>query len=88
LALVITGVQAAYKREIRQGTAVVSCEDPRIDGRTLKLRQRVWNERGKEAVVAEVDSMFMDVRARRGMEAPEEFRRAFEGWARLTPNDG
>jgi acyl-CoA thioesterase FadM len=83
-ALVITQVQAAYKREIRKGRIVVSCEEPLVEGRTLRLRQRVWNERGKVAVEARVDSMFMDTRLRRGVDAPEPFRDAFEGWARLT----
>lgn len=71
--LVITRVDVAYKREVKAGDATVTCEDIRYDDRTIIMRQRIINSRGKTAVEGEVHSMFMDMHSRRGMEAPSDF---------------
>jgi len=77
-ALVITRVEAVYKREIKKGRVRVTCEEPSVEGRYLTLRQRVFNDRGKLMVEATVESVFMNVRTRRGMDVPQDFRQAFE----------
>ena len=76
-ALVITSVQCQYKREVLKGGVTVTCDQGEIRGRNLILRQRIINSKGKEAVLAVVDSVFMDIQTRRGMEPPPEFSAAF-----------
>lgn len=71
--LVITRVDVAYKREVKAGPILVTCEDIRYDDRTIRMRQRIVNARGKTAVEGEVHSMFMDSTSRRGIEAPDDF---------------
>ncbi len=74
--LVVTGVSVSYKREVKRGTISVTCDRVRIDGKTMRIAQRIVNERNKVAVEAEVSLMFMDPDARRGAEIPDDFRRA------------
>jgi YbgC/YbaW family acyl-CoA thioester hydrolase len=81
-ALVITKVEAAYKREVKKGAVTVTCETPAIDGKTLVVHQKILNERGKIAVEARIESVFMDMNTRRGMAPPEEFKAAFLAWAK------
>jgi YbgC/YbaW family acyl-CoA thioester hydrolase len=75
--LVITSVQAQYKREVKRGIATVTCDRVGRNGRALVIHQRLINERGKVAVEAVVESMFMDHATRRGMNPPEDFLAAF-----------
>lgn len=81
-ALVIAKVEAAYKREVKKGVVSVTCEDMTIDGRTLLVHQRILNARGKVAVDARIESVFMDMDTRRGMDVPGDFAIAFLGWAK------
>ena len=76
-ALVITRVDVAYKREVKRGAITVTCEEPTIEGRTIVVRQRILNERGKTAAEGMIESVFMDMSSRRGMDIPEDFRAAF-----------
>jgi YbgC/YbaW family acyl-CoA thioester hydrolase len=75
--LVITSVQAAYKREVKRGKVTVTCDRVDLNGRALVIHQRILNERGKVAVEAVVESVFMDNSTRRGMTPPEDFLTAF-----------
>jgi YbgC/YbaW family acyl-CoA thioester hydrolase len=81
-ALVIAKVEATYKREVKKGLVTVTCEDIAIDGRTLIVHQKIVNARGKVAVDARIESVFMDMNTRRGMDIPEDFKIAFLGWAK------
>lgn len=76
-ALVIAQVEATYLREVKRGTVTVTCEDMAIEGRALIVRQKILNARGKVAVDARIQSVFMDISTRRGMEVPEDFHAAF-----------
>jgi YbgC/YbaW family acyl-CoA thioester hydrolase len=78
--LVISGVTARYLREVKRGRVQATCENPVLNGRTLILTQRILNERGKVAVEARIESVFMDQNTRRGMHPPEDFARAFLDW--------
>lgn len=80
-ALVITKVTASYKREIKRGAATVTCDRAEVRDRTLVIHQTLLNERGKPAVELVIESVFMDVKSRRGMEPPPEFLKAFLAWA-------
>lgn len=76
-AAVITAVAAQYKREVKRGRVTVTCEDLEVDGKTLIIGQKILNERGKVAVEARIESVFMDMDTRRGMLPPEGFVEAF-----------
>lgn len=76
-AAVITAVAAQYKREVKRGRVSVTCEDLRVDGKTLVIGQKILNERGKVAVEATIESVFMDMTTRRGIMPPEGFIEAF-----------
>lgn len=75
--LVITKVEASYKREVKRGLAQVTCTALETRDRSLIIHQQIINERGKVAVEAVVESMFMDVHSRRGMYPPADFLDAF-----------
>jgi len=75
--LVITKVEAEYKREVKRGRVTVTCESPVLEGRVLVVDQKILNERGKVAVEARIQSVFMDHTTRRGMNPPPEFVEAF-----------
>jgi YbgC/YbaW family acyl-CoA thioester hydrolase len=76
-AAVITAVAAQYKREVKRGRATVTCEDLKVEGKTLIIGQKILNERGKVAVEARIESVFMDMNTRRGIMPPEGFIEAF-----------
>ncbi len=74
--LVITGAQVAYKREVKRGSVEVTCDSVTLDDRTIRIRQRIINERQKVAVEAELSLMFMDRDTRRGTLPPPDFAAA------------
>jgi acyl-CoA thioesterase FadM len=77
--LVIVGVDAVYKREVKLGTVKVTCDSVEVVDRVIKIRQRILNERDKVAVEGTFSLMFMDATTRRGMKLPEDFERALVG---------
>ena len=77
LFLVITDIAVQYKREVRQGPIKITCDNPRIEKRTVVVDQRILNPRGKVAVEATVKSMFLSNEKRRATHPPEEFVQAF-----------
>jgi len=81
-ALVITKVEAVYKREVKRGRVTVTCDRAEVRDRTLVIHQTLLNERGKPAIDLVIESVFMDVKSKRGMEPPPEFLKAFLAWAR------
>jgi len=74
--LVVTGVTASYKREVKRGSISVTCDSAAIDGRTIRIGQRIVNERNKVAVEAQISLVFMDPVARRGADIPDDFKLA------------
>ena len=76
-AAVITAVAAQYKREVKRGRVSVTCEDLKVEGKTLIIGQKILNERGKVAVEARIESVFMDMNTRRGIMPPDGFIEAF-----------
>jgi acyl-CoA thioesterase FadM len=79
--LVITKVEAAYKREVKGESVTVTCDKARLDGRGLVIHQRILNEKGKAAVEAVIESVFMDMNTKRGMFPPEDFLKAYRSLA-------
>ena len=77
LFLVITRIDAQYKREIRLGPITVTCENPRIDGKRVALTQRIVNERGKECIVALVEFAFLSGQTGRSIVPPDRFIEKF-----------
>jgi YbgC/YbaW family acyl-CoA thioester hydrolase len=80
-ALVITKVAASYKREVKGESVTVTCDRAGLDGRALVVHQRILNEKGKEAVEAVIESVFMDTDTRRGIAPPDDFLRAYRSLA-------
>jgi acyl-CoA thioesterase FadM len=76
LGLVIGSVQAHYKRELKGGRITVTCDRLEVQGRSIIIYQRILNSKGKTAVEAVIESVFMDIQARRGISPPEEFLEA------------
>lgn len=76
-AAVITAVSAQYKREVKRGRVTVTCENLEVAGKTLIIGQKILNERGKVAVEARIESVFMDMSTRRAIMPPEGFIEAF-----------
>lgn len=74
--IVVTRADVAYKREVKRGKVVVTCEVVEIDGRTVRMQQKIINERGKVAVEAVISLMFMDGETRLGVLPPEDFATA------------
>jgi YbgC/YbaW family acyl-CoA thioester hydrolase len=70
---VIAGIQVEYKREVKLGEIVVTCDEARIERKSLKIKQRILNARGKVAVEAEVTSMLLSKHTGRSAEIPQEF---------------
>jgi YbgC/YbaW family acyl-CoA thioester hydrolase len=76
LGLVIGSVQASYKRELKGGSVTVTCDRLELRGRSIIINQRILNSKGKVAVEAVVESIFMDIQARRGVSPPQDFLEA------------
>ena len=74
--LVITKVEASYLREVKRGTVTVTCDRVEIEDKTIKIHQRILNQRGKTAVEGIVCSMCMDIASRRGIALPPELVQA------------
>jgi acyl-CoA thioesterase FadM len=78
MALVISRIEVAYRREVKGPEIDVTCEEGVISGREIVLVQRLLLANGKEAVRATVGSMFLSRRAGRGVHPPASFREPFE----------
>ena len=58
LFLVVTNVTVQYKREVIEGSYQVTVEEPKmLDAKRLRIKQRILNAKGKDAVVTEVEIM-------------------------------
>jgi YbgC/YbaW family acyl-CoA thioester hydrolase len=75
--LVITKVESTYKREVKGESVTVTCDKASLQGRGLVIHQRILNEKGKVAVEAVIESVFMDTNTKRGMSPPEDFLKAY-----------
>ncbi len=75
--LVITKVEAAYKREVKGESVTVTCDKAQLKGRGLVIHQRILNHKGKLAVEAVIESVFMDTNTKRGILPPDDFLKAY-----------
>ena len=69
---VIVRIEVDYKREVFKGPIRVTCEGFEVQGKTLRLRQRLYNHRGKEALNALIELKFMDGKSRFAVEVPQK----------------
>ncbi len=81
LFLVISALEIKYLREVLAGEISVTCEDPTVVGRVIKMQQRLINSRGKTCIRALVECMFMDGNTRRAVTPPASF---VEALTRIT----
>lgn len=77
--IVVTRVDMSYKREVKRGEVLATCDSVACEGRTIRIHQRVINNRGKAAIEGVVELMFMDIETRRGMDIPADFLQALLG---------
>lgn len=70
---VLTRVDVRYLREIRSGLVEVTCDAPSIKDDVIIVEQRLFNERRKLAVWAEVEWVFMDGISKRAVAPPGDF---------------
>ena len=81
--VVVTRIEVQYRREVLSGSVRITCEQGRLEGRVLSMRQRLFNQRSKEAVCAVVELMAIEQGRRRAGDFPEDFaaslRAFFEG---------
>ena len=78
LLLVITAIEINYLREVVGHQVRVTCEQGAVEGKVIRLFQRIVNAKGKTCVKAKVESMFMDGNSRRAVLPPEAFVQAFK----------
>ena len=76
---VITRIDISYKREIFSGPLVVTCERFIVNGKAFQMHQRIINQRGKTAVEAMVESMFMSKTVKRAVAVPEKIASMLRG---------
>lgn len=74
LVLVISKIEIEYKREVRAEELRISVENVKIEGKILRLEQTVTNSRGKEAVRAKIDQVFVSIQSKRAIEVPEDIK--------------
>ena len=82
---VISRIDVTYKRELFAGPVVVTCEECVVNGKAFIVKQRIINSKGKCAVEASVESMFMSGATKRAVAVPEAFVRvaALQGGASM-----
>lgn len=84
---VVVSVNIRYKRELFAGEIKVSCEDMEIRGKSLFVRQKIYNSKGKEAVSALVELMFLMSHNKRAGQVPAEISKAVQGIAYVEKAD-
>lgn len=77
---VISRIDVAYKRELRSEPVTITCEDVKIEGKALVMKQRIVNEKGKTCVEAIVESMFLSSESKRAVEIPAS---VFKGMSKV-----
>lgn len=77
---VIARIEIDYKREISCGPIRVSCEEGRIEHKSMWLKQRLFIPSGKEAVSALVQSKFMLGKTKRAVPVMLDFKEVFEAF--------
>ena len=75
--VVVTRMEVDYKREILAGGGRVTCEQGALEGKLLRLRQRLYNQRGREAVCALVELQAIGRREKRAQPFPADFAADF-----------
>lgn len=77
LFFVISALQVSYRREIFEGEIVVTCDEGWIEEKTVYVRQRILNDKGKVCLEATVESKFMSGESKRSVPPPTDFHTAF-----------
>ena len=84
LFLVISQIQASYKREVKAGQIIVSSDSVAFDGKKILIKQSLINEKGKLAVEAQVESQFLSAEVGRAIFPPPDFMQAVQGYFEAT----
>lgn len=84
LFLVISRVAVEYKREVRAGIVKATCERLMVNDKIVQISQKLFNEKGKLAVEANVESQFLSRKTGRAVEVPEDFLQAVRNFNSMT----
>lgn len=76
LFLVISKIQIAYKREVRPGDLKVISKNISVEGKELIIPQFLYNEKQKLAIEAEIRSVVMCGKTKRGLHPDPKFIQA------------
>jgi YbgC/YbaW family acyl-CoA thioester hydrolase len=64
---IVGSIAIRYLREVRPGEHTVTCENGRLEGKSLYLTQKMYNARRKIVAQAEVECVLMDGITRRAV---------------------
>jgi acyl-CoA thioesterase FadM len=85
--LVIASMQLRYSREILAERLQITCEEPQILSRIIRVQQRILREDGTLCVGAQVDSLCMQGSTRRAVRPPELLCERFRSHSTQTPSN-
>ena len=85
---VITRIEASYRREVLLEELIVSCDSIQLTEKTLVIPQSIFNARGKLAVAAVAESMFVCGESKRAIRIPDDCLAALREFSiRSNPPD-
>ncbi len=82
--LVIASIQIRYKREIFSGSYTATVSEIRTEGKSLLMKQFLYNDREKECVEAEFDTRFVDGKLKRSIQIPKRFIDSYTAASKRT----
>jgi len=79
LFLVLTRISVRYLRELLAGVVEVTCENPIVKSRLMRVDQRILLSSGEPAIEAQVDFMCLQRDKGHAVVPPRAFKEAFLG---------
>lgn len=83
---VVASIEVKYKRELFAGEILVTCENIKVSGKSLFVKQRIYNSKGKLAIEAVVEIMFLRAATKRAGNVPDKIaeKAEFKGPSELV----
>ncbi|NMC64149.1 MAG: acyl-CoA thioesterase, partial [SAR324 cluster bacterium] len=75
---VVASIEVKYKRELFAGEILVTCENIEVRGKSLFVKQKIFNSRAKIAIEALVEIMFLRAATKRAGNVPEKIVKTIE----------
>lgn len=73
LFIVVKQIDVRYLREVREETIEITCEQSTVNGKEFALVQRLINERGKDAIIADITLAILSSEVKRAVIPPSNF---------------